>query len=628
MTIGSNIPEFNSLQDPPADRFPTIQPWGRSGIAARAVRGSVRSHPVNRFRWKPPDWLAEYDRSDLGADVRAALIVTALMVPQSLGYAAIANVPVQLGLYAIPGALIAYALLGSSRQLIVGPVSTVSVVSGSIIAIEAGGDEQQAVALTIVLAVVSGLVLIAAGTLRVGWVAEFLSKPIISGFVFGLSVVIILGEIPNLLGISPVSGAVAGRVIGIVRGLGDTNVATAAIGVTCLVVLFSAGLRWPRVPWGLMLVIGGLVAAQAADLTERGVALVGEVPRGLPVPGIPSFPLAELPALLFTGAALALVGLAESLSAARLFAAQGDYRIDSNREFIATGASNVLAGLSGGLGVAGSLSKTAAAVRSGGRTQMTGLVGAGVVLVTLVAFAPALGSLPRAVLSAIVVHAVWGLMDVTALRRFAFIRRNDIAAALAALVGVLVLGTLYGLLAAIAISVVGLLYRSTRVEVEEIGRIKSEKAAWGSVERHPERLTIPGVVIFRLSAPVYWVNAATVEERILEMVAQRHDTRAVIIDLEATNQLDATSADTLGSLVHRLRSKDIEVHLVRVMHKARGVLRRTGVLEEIGDRHLWHTISQGVREVRRNLEIRGWNPSPSTPEPTVDGPEESSILSE
>jgi high affinity sulfate transporter 1 len=584
---------------------------------------------VERLVSKLPPWLAGYRRDNLGADVRAALIVTALMVPQSLGYAAIANVPVQLGLYAIPGALIAYALFGSSRQLIVGPVSTVSVVSGSIIAVEAAGDQQQAVAFTIVMAIMSGVVLIAAGLLRAGWVAEFLSKPIISGFVFGLSVVIILGEVPTLLGIPPVSGAVPGRVVGIVRGIGDADLVTLTIGAVCLLVLFAGGWRWPRVPWGLMLVVAGILTARFGELGGRGVVLVGDVPRGLPVPGIPSVPISQLPALVFSGAALALVGLAESLSAARLFAAQGGYYIDSNREFVATGASNVLAGLSGGLGVAGSLSKTAAAVRSGGRTQMTGLIGAGVVLVTLVAFAPALGNLPRAVLSAIVVHAVWGLMDVEAIRRFARIRRNDLNAALGALIGVLVLGTLYGLLAAIAISVIGLLYRSTRVEVEEVGRIKGEKAAWGSVDRHPERRTIPGVLILRLTAPVYWVNAANVEEKILGFVAKRPDTRAVIIDLEATNQLDATSADTIGSLVSRRRGDEIEVHLVRVMHRARGVLRRTGILADIGEHHLWHTISQGVRMVRQSLEIEGWNPPDADhaedPEPSDDAPEDTDI---
>ncbi len=558
--------------------------------------------------WFPVvEWLPNYRRSWFGNDLRAAVIVTALMVPQSLGYAAIAGVPVQVGLYAIPAALIAYGLLGSSPQLVVGPVSTVSVVSGSIIALEAGGDPARAIALTTALAIASGLILLGAGFLRVGWVAEFLSKPIISGFVFGLSVVIVMGEIPILLGIPPVSGAVAGRLMGIVGGVSDLHPLTAGIAALCLAVLFTAGRRWPRMPWGLLLVVGGLIASRLADLAERGVVLVGAVPRGLPAPAIPDVAASELPGLLFSGAALALVGLAESLSAARLFAVRGGYRVDADQEFIATGTSNVFAGLLGGLGVAGSLSKTAASDRSGGESQMTGLVAAVLVLATLVLFAPSLGNLPRAVLSAVVVHAVWGLMDVGAMKRYAHIRRNDFSAAIAALVGVLVLGTLYGLLTAIALSVIGLVYRSTRVEIEVMGRIPAEKAAWGSLTRHPERRTIDGILVLRLSAPLFWVNAATVEHKVMSKVATAPATQVVILDLEATNQLDTTSADTLSALIAQLRASGIDVLLVRTMHEVRGVLRRTGVLDELGEDHMWHSISQGVRHARRTFGIRGWS---------------------
>jgi sulfate permease, SulP family len=568
--------------------------------------------------WRPPGlpirtWLPAYDRSRLGKDLLAAAVVTALMIPQALGYAAIAGVPVQVGLYAIPLALIAYAALGSSPHLFVGPVSTVSVVSGSLVAVHAAGDPERAVAVTVALAILSGLILIAAGLLRIGWVAEFLSKPIISGFVFGLSVVIIIGELPTLLGIPTPDGETLARVGGVVTGLPELDPVTTAIGLGSLAVLFIGGWKLPSVPWGLLLVVGMLVVSSRADLAGQGVEVVGAVPRGLPAPGLPSIPLSDLPALAFGAAGLALVGLAESLSAARLFATEGGYRIDADQEFVATGASNVASGLFGGLGVAGSLSKTAAVVRSGATSQVTGLGAAVLALAVLLVFAPSLSSLPRTVLAAVVIHAVWGLIDVGALRRYAQVRRNDLMAALAALAGVVLLGTLYGLLAAIAQSVLGLVYRSGRVDVEEIGRIDGEKAAWGSVRRHPERKTIDGIQILRLSAPLFWVNAASVEDQVIRKVDADPSTRAVILDLEATNQLDTTSADVLTNLLHRLRRREVDVYLVRAMRPARKVMRRTGILDLLGEDHLWHTISQGVKQARKAHGIEGWA-EPSEPE--------------
>jgi sulfate permease, SulP family len=561
--------------------------------------------------WRPPDlpirtWFPAYDRSRLGRDLLAAAVVTALMIPQALGYAAIAGVPVQVGLYAIPLALIAYAALGSSPHLFVGPVSTVSVVSGSLVAVHAAGDPDRAVAVTVALAILSGLVLIAAGLLRIGWVAEFLSKPIISGFVFGLSIVIIIGEVPTLLGIATPEGGTLARVAGIVTGVPDLDPVTTAIGLGSLAILFLGGWKLPTVPWGLLLVVGTLVVSSRADLAGQGVEVVGAVPRGLPAPGLPSIPLSDLPALAFGAVGLALVGLAESLSAARLFATQGGYRIDADQEFVATGASNVASGLFGGLGVAGSLSKTAAVVRSGATSQVTGLGAAALALAVLLVFAPSLSALPRTVLAAVVIHAVWGLIDVGALRRYAKVRRNDLVAAVAALVGVVVLGTLYGLLAAIGQSVLGLVYRSGRVEVEQIGRIDGEKAAWGSVRRHPERRTIEGIQILRLSAPLFWVNAASVEDQVIRKVDADPSTRAVILDLEATHQLDTTSADVLTNLLHRLRRREVDVYLVRAMRPAREVMRRTGILDLLGDDHLWHTISQGVKQARKAHGIEGW----------------------
>jgi high affinity sulfate transporter 1 len=549
-----------------------------------------------------PAWLRDYDGSTLRGDLFAALVVTALMVPQSLGYAALAGAPVQAGLYALPVALIAYAALGSSPQLVVGPVSTVSVMTGSFVAARGAEEPAAALALVAALAIISGLFLLAAGALRIGWVAEFLSKPITTGFVFGLSIVIVITEIPTLLGLPRPSGSTLGKLEGIVAGLGDVDTTTAVIGLTSLLVLFVGGRVMPMVPWALLLVVIGLVVSRIADLAGEGVAVVGAVPRGLPSPSVPDLPLTELSALIVSGAALALVGLAETLSASRLFAVRRGYHVEADREFVATGAANVASGFVGGLGVGGSLSKTAASDGAGGRSQMTGLAAAALAVVVLVFFAPSLRSLPRVVLSAVVIHAVWSLMDVRALARYRRIRRNDFVGALVALAGVLVLGPLWGVLVAIAQSVLGLTYRAGQVHVDVMGKVKGEKAAWGSLRPDHDRRTVDGILVLRLGTPLFWLNSASTTTRILDEVEASTGTEVVIIDLEATNQLDTTSADALCELIRVLHRQGVDVYLVRVMRLTRRVLRRTGVLQELGPDHMWRTISQGVRAAKRARE--------------------------
>ncbi|MGZ4615788.1 MAG: SulP family inorganic anion transporter [Actinomycetes bacterium] len=546
-------------------------------------------------------WLPRYERLWLRGDLVAAAVVAALAVPQALGYASIAGAPVQVGLYAVPVALVAYAILGSSRQLVVGPVSTVSVLSGSFLASFGVAGTAQAASYTAALALGAGLVLLAAGLLRIGWVAEFLSKPIVTGFVLGLIILVILGEVPHLLGVPTPRGQVVERLGALGGSLthGDADVATIIVSAVSLLILFGGQRLAPRVPWGLLVLVGALAASTALDLQARGVQVVGPVPRGVPTPALPTVAAGDLAALLGAGAALALVGLAEGLSAARLFAAKGGYRIDADQELLASGAANVASGLFGGIGVAGSLSKTAAVSDARGRTQMTGLVAAALALVVIVAIAPVLSDLPRAVLSAIVVNAVWKLMDFDALRRYARVRRNDIVAAVVAAVGVLAFGPLYGLLLAVAGSVLGLVYRSSRVDIEVMGKVPDEKAAWGSIRNHEERPTFPGVMVLRIDAPIFWVTAAPIHDIVLTKVESTPGVRALVLDMEATNQMDTTSADSLADLLHGLRERHVDLYLVRVMWPVRRALRRSGFMAELGEDHLWHSISQGVREARK-----------------------------
>jgi high affinity sulfate transporter 1 len=559
--------------------------------------------------------LRGYRGRHLPADILAGLLVAALAIPQSLGYAVVAGVPVQVGLYTLPPALLAYALFGTSRLLFVGPISTVSVLSGSIVRALSGGDAELAVQLTSVLAITAGAILVAVGLLRLGWVAQFLSEPIVTGFVAGLVVLIVIGEIPALAGLPTPTGGIFERVAVLLGNSAEFQGLTLVVGATSLAILFIGSRLAPRVPWSLIVLVGGILVSTRLDLAAKGVHVVGDVPTGIPIPSIPIVDVRLWSGIVTGGLAIAAVGIAEGLAAVRTFAPSGamDPETD-NREFVAHGASDLASGLFGGMGVGGSLSKTAANARAGAYTQMSGVAAAIVVLGFVLFAAGLLANLPRTVLSAIVIHAVWGLVSVSSFRRYAAVRRNDFLAAVVAFFGVLVLGPLNGLLLAVAQSLLGLVYRSMQVEIDEMGRVDGEKAAWGSVANDPSRRTYRGVTVLRPDGPLFWANANSVVQHIETLVHGRRHVHAVVLDLEATNQMDTTTAERLQQMMLRLRLKGIDLYLVRVFGNVRDVLTRSGFLDEMGPEHVWHSSAAGVKAARAAPPI-----VVAVPEPAAEG---------
>ncbi|MEI2715900.1 MAG: SulP family inorganic anion transporter [Candidatus Nanopelagicales bacterium] len=547
-------------------------------------------------------WLPRYRRMYLRGDIVAGLAVASVAIPTAMGYSTVADVPVQVGLYALPAALILYAIFGSSRQVSIGPTSTVAIMSGAVVFDIVGRDDPaKATALTAGVAISAGLFLAFIGVLRLGWVTDFISRPVITGFSIGLSLVVIVGELPHLLGIPVTTPQFVPRLMQSLTQLPQTDIHTLILGVIALAIVFVGPLLSRAIPWALILMAVGIAVAVFLPAVEEGVEVLGAIPPGLPSFSVPSITAADAGTILLGGLAVAIAGVGEGLSAARLFAAQGGYRVNSDQEFFGTGMSNIASGFTGGMSVTGSLSRTSTAAMSGARTQVSSFVTVACVLLVLVALTGVLANVPRVVLSAIVIASVWPLLDWPTLNRYRKARTVDLVAALTGLLGVLLFGPLYGLLAAVAISVVGITFRSSRVTIDELGRIPGEVAGWGAIVEHPNRVTEHGVAVLRLNTPLFWANAARAHDAVLEFVDSHPDTRVVVLDLEASSQMDSTTSDALVSLVNELRAGEIDLYIARLHYQARRVLDRTGFTELLGEGHMWHSISQTVRVAGESL---------------------------
>lgn len=544
-------------------------------------------------------WLPRYRLGWLGHDALAGLAVAAVAIPTAMGYSSVAQVPVQVGLYALPAALILYAVFGSSRQVAVGPTSTVALMSGAVIATIGPKDPAQAIALTAGVALAAGLWLTLFGLLRLGWMTDFISRPVIVGFSFGLGLTVLAGELPHLLGLPPQGPHFVQRVWTTITEIGQTNLVTLAIGAVALLVLFAGQMWLPRVPWALLVMAAGVVLAQYWTATDHGVEVLPAVPSGLPPLAVPALGLVDLRAVVLGGLAVAISAVGEGLSAARIFARSGGYRVNADSEFMGTGMANIGAGLTGGMSVCGSLSRTSTAVVSGAKTQISGVFAALVTLGFLLTLTSSLAGVPRVILSAIVVVSVWFLLDVSSIRSYKRIRNNDFVAALTGLAGVLLFGPLNGLLAAVAISLLGLAYRSSRVHVDALGRIPGERAGWGAIVEHPEREQSPGVLVLRLDAPLFWANCESTHERILAAVDGREDLHALVLDLEATGQMDTTTVEMLTSLMTELQAMAIDLFIARLHYQARLVLDRAGFTDRLGEGRMWHSISATVEAAER-----------------------------
>lgn len=521
-----------------------------------------------------PAWVSGYRREWLRFDLVAGAVIWGVVTPQALAYAQIAGLPPSAGLAAAPVAMIAFALIGTSRQLVVSATTATSAISAATIGPMAGGDPARYAALSAALALVAGLVLVGGGLLRFGAVSDLVSTPIMTGFLFGLGLTIVAAQLPDLLGVPGGSGDFFPRMRDLLAELDRVDTATAAVGVGSVIVLLVMARLRPAVPWTLV-VLGAAIAVSAlVGLESHGVAVVGSIPDALPDPQLPDVGGADLVDLLAPALGV-LVLSAEAVGVARSVAAEHHYETDTNRDLVGMGASNLAAGLASGFVQSGGASQTAAADLSGARSQLATLVSAGLLLLTGAFLAPLFADLPNATLAAIVIVAVSGFFKVGELRRFARIRGSALLFALLALAGVLAIGVLQGLVITAGLSLAYVVQRLSRPAVAALARDPAT-GGWGRADRHQEWEVPAGALVVGLGGTLLYPNAYSVRQHVLALAAER-PSAVLVLDMARSPDLDVQSADMLAGLRDALAERGVELRLARATRPSLEVLERAGV---------------------------------------------------
>jgi high affinity sulfate transporter 1 len=541
-----------------------------------------RVRPTGPRAWPILAWVPGYRRSWLPLDVVAGLTVCAILVPEGMAYAELAGMPPETAFYAAPIALLAYAVLGSSRQLVVAVSSAIAIMSAATISGLAPAGSVEYATLTAALAILAGVVSMAAGLLKLGRIAQFFSESVLVGFVFGLALLISIKQVPKLLGIEAHGESALELVLDIVPQLRETETLTLAVGLACIGGLLLLERRLPRVPAALVVLLASIAVSVAVGLEGRGVHVVGDLPAGLRGPTLPGVGLDAIPLLLAGAVGIALVSFAEAIGPANEFARKHGGEIDPNRELIAIGAANTGAGLFTGFPIGSSLSKSAANDRAGARTPASLVTAAAATAVVALVLTPLFEPLPEATLGAIVIVAVMGMMKVAKLRRLWVLRRIDFWLAMIALVGVLVIPTLQALGLAVVASLGVLVWRASEGRLTLLGR------ASGGLDpvdlRSEPGAAVPGFLIARPDEMLFFANAASVRDGVLAAAAaaEPHPT-VVLLDLSLTPEVDVPVVEVLEDLHRRLADDGIELWLCNLRPDARDLLERAGVLAAIGE---------------------------------------------
>ena len=543
---------------------------------------------------QPKPWWRSYRRQWLGRDLLAGVAVAAYMVPQVMGYAAIAGLPPIAGLWASLLPLVVYALIGSSPQLSLGPESTTALLTATTLAAMSNGDPDQLASVAGALAIATGLVCVVGRLLRAGYLSALLSRPILVGYLLGVAVLMVISQLGHLTGLSVPSGSVLTQVGYVLTHLSEINVATVIMAAAILVVLFVGTKLLPRMPWTLIAMLLAAAVVVLGHLERYGVELVGSIPAGWPRLTLPEVSWAEAASLLPAALGLSVVAYSDTVLTGRGFGTKTGDQINPNRELVALGVANVAAGLSQGLPVSSSASRTAIAYSLYARTQLYSLVVAVMIALTMAFGRPILAAFPWAGLGAVIVYAATRVVDIGELRRMARFRRSELGLALATAAAVVVLGVLWGIAAAIALSLADLLRRIARPHDALLGYLPGQ-AGMHNVRDRLDGRQVPGLVIYRYDSPLFFANAVDLVERALRAVDQADPpARWFVLDAEANINLDLTAADALEELRARLADRGIVFATTHLRTELRTTLARTGWVERVGADHLFATLPTAV----------------------------------
>ncbi|MEI8333099.1 MAG: sulfate permease [Chloroflexota bacterium] len=576
-------------------------------VADRPSADPVRPTPPASgvARWLPGvATLRTYRRGWLRGDIVAGLILSTLLVPAGMGYAEAAGLPAITGLYATIVPLIAYAVFGPSRILVLGPDSALAALIAATILPMAAGDPERAIALAGMLGILTGLLCIAAGLARFGFLTDLLSKPVRVGYMNGIALTVIVSQLPKLCGFSVDSEGVIAGFIEFCRKLLDGAAVPQAvvIGISGIAIILGLKRVAPRFPGVLVAVVLATVAVSVLGLADI-VRVVGAIPRGIPLPSIPAVQLADIGPLFVGAIGIALISFADTSVLSRTFAARNGYRVDPNREVTALGIANVAGGLFQGFPVSSSASRTPVAESAGARTQLTGVVGAAVIAALLLVAPDLLRNMPQAALAAVVITAVLGLFDFRSIGRFSRVRRSDAAVSIASFLGVAILGVLPGIALAVVLSLLDFIRRAWQPHDAVLGRAEGVKG-YHDTQRYPHARQIPGLLLYRWDAPLFFANADTFRERIVELVdAAEPPIRWVVVAAEPITDVDTTAAEAIAELDTELERRGVELAFAEMKDPVKDRLQRYGLKATIGREYFFPTLGVAVHEFLEQNQV-------------------------
>ena len=541
-------------------------------------------------------WLPSYPSRWLRFDLVAGLTAAAVVIPQAMAYAAIAGLPVQVGLYTALVPMLIYVLLGTSRPLSVSSTSTISMLTATELArVAQGGDPADYLVAASTLALLVGAFLLLAGLLRLGFVANFISLPVLTGFKAGIGVVIFVGQLGKVLGIPVEKGPILRNVLQLLGNLDQIHWLTLALALVTLAILIFLPRMTKRLPAPLIAVALGILASALLNLDAQGVKLVGEIPAGLPSVSLPDLSLVSA---LWPGAlGIALIAFVESIAAARAFAKKNDPPVDADQELVALGAANVGGSFFQAYPAGGGTSQTAVNEQAGARSQLAEAVTAGVVVVTLVFLAPLIGLMPEATLGALVLVAAAGLIKVGEFQAIGQIRRHELVWAIVTFVGVVVLGTLEGILVAVVISMLDIIFQANHPPLYVLGR-KRGTHVFRPLQDHPDDETFPGLLLVRTEGRIYFGNASRVREKALALI-QQEQPRVIVLDCSAIPDIEYTALRQMTSLEERLREAGIMLWLTALNPEPLRTIQHSSLGEVLGRERMFFTLERAVEAYER-----------------------------